>query len=130
MTGSAGTLHRATTLDIPRGNNLSFYLHAWIMCERKRVALTYDGHTAQWGYERCWGKAISSKVPQFPNTHENHTAPPHQRGVVRLGATLSLTDMGIFLSERDGTGEASLRLSESNFWRAACDKLKHTLHRY
>lgn len=70
----------------------------------KKVALTYDRHTAQRGYERCWGKAVGSKVPQLPDTHENHTAPPHDGGVVGLGATLGLTDVGIFLSGRDGTG--------------------------
>lgn len=70
----------------------------------EKVALTYDRNTAQRGYERCWGKAVGSKVPQLPYTHENHTTPPHHRGVIGLGATLSLTDMGIFLSGREETG--------------------------
>lgn len=67
------------------------------------VALTYDRHTAQRGYERCWGKAVGSEISQLPNTHEKHTAPPHHGGVVGLGAVLRLTDMGIFLSDRVGT---------------------------
>lgn len=87
----------------------------------KKVALTYNRHTAQRGYERSWGKAVGSKVPQFPNTHEQHTTPPHHGRVVGLRATLRLTYMGIFLSERVRGGqepEASLRLSGSNNWRA------------
>ena len=67
----------------------------------KKVTLTYDRHTAERGYERRWGEAVGSKVPQLPDTHENHTAPPHRRGVVGLGAPLRLTDVGIFLSGRE-----------------------------
>lgn len=71
---------------------------------KKKVTLTYDRHTAQRGYERCWGKAVGSKVPKLPDSHEDYTAPPHHGGVVGLGATLSLTDMGIFLSGGEGRG--------------------------
>lgn len=106
--------------------------NAWIMYERKGVDLTYDRHTAQWGDERCWGKAIGSEVPQFPDAHENHPAPPHQGGVVGLGASLRLTDMSIFLSvrEREREQEATLRLSGSNYCRAAQGQLKHASHRH
>lgn len=68
----------------------------------KKVTLTYDRHAAQRGYERRWGEAVGGKVPQLPDTHENHAAPPHHGGVVGFGAALSLTDVGIFLSGRDG----------------------------
>lgn len=68
----------------------------------KKVTLTYDRHTAQRGYEWRWGEAVGSKVSQLPDTHENHATPPHHGGVVGFGATLSLTDVGIFLSGRDG----------------------------
>lgn len=61
-------------------------------------APTYDSHTAQRGHERCRGKAVGSEVPQLSYTHESHAAPPQDRGVVRPGAALSLTDVSVFLS--------------------------------
>ena len=94
----------ATLNAVPWGSNISSHFLTHGLCMKgKKVKLTYDRHTAQWGDERCWSKAIGSKVPQFPDTHENHTAPPHCRGVIRLGATLSLTNMGIFLLGRGVT---------------------------
>lgn len=117
-------LHMAVVPVVPCGlNPFDSCWYAWIMYKgKKKVTLTYDRHTAQRGYEWRWGKAVCSKVPQLPNTHESHTAPPHHRGVVGLGATLGLTDVGIFLSGREGTG-ASVRLSRSSNWRAAQGKL-------
>lgn len=67
----------------------------------EKVPLTYDRHTSQWGDERRWGEAVGGKVPQFPGAHQEHAAPPHHRGVVGLGASLSLTDVGIFLPRED-----------------------------
>lgn len=74
------------------------------MYEEKKVTLTYDRHAAKRGYERRRGKAVGSEVPKLPDSHEDDTAPPHHGGVVGLGATLSLTDMGIFLSGGEGKG--------------------------
>lgn len=80
---------------------LSHLDNAWL--KKNKIIFTYNRHTAQWGYERCWSKAIGSKVSQFPNTHENHTAPPHDGCVVGFGSSLCLTYMGVFLSGREGT---------------------------
>lgn len=67
---------------------------------------TYDRHTAQRGNERCWGKAIGSKVPHLPDTHEDHAEPPHHGGVVGFGASLSLTEMSVFLLKESGMRQA------------------------
>lgn len=67
---------------------------------------TYDRHTAQRGNERCRGKAIGSKVPHLPDTHEDHAEPPHHGGVVGFGASLSLTEMSVFLLKESGMRQA------------------------
>jgi len=70
----------------------------------KKVALTDDSDAAQRGDERRRGEAVGGEVPQLPDAHESHAAPPHHRRVVGLGASLRLTDVGIFLTGREGTG--------------------------
>lgn len=74
----------------------------WITCVCvlgvwKKVTPTYDRHTAQRGNERGRGKAIGSEVPHLPDAHEDHAEPPHHGGVVGFGASLSLTEMSVFL---------------------------------
>lgn len=67
------------------------------MDEGIKVTPTYDRHTAQRGNERRRGKAVGSEVPQLPDAHEDHPEPPERRGVVGFGASLSLTEVGVFL---------------------------------
>lgn len=66
---------------------------------------TYDRHTAQRGNQRRRGKAIGSKVPHLPDTHEDHAEPPHHGGVVGFGASLSLTEMSVFLLKENSVRE-------------------------
>lgn len=82
-----------------RGSNRHFSQQTWIMYEGGgiKVTPTYDRHAAQRGNERRWGEAVGSEVPQLSHPHEDHAEPPHRRGVVGFGASLGLTEMGVFL---------------------------------
>lgn len=80
-----------------RGSNLQFSHQTLIMYEGIKVTPTYDRHTAQRGDERRRGEAIGSEIPQLPDAHEDHAEPPHPGGVVGFGASLSLTEMSVFL---------------------------------
>lgn len=86
-----------------RVSNLQFSHQTLIIDEGIKVTPTYDRHTAQRGDERRRGKAIGSEVPQLPDAHEDHAEPPHHGGVVGFGASLSLTEMSVFL--RGGSQE-------------------------
>lgn len=63
------------------------------------LVFTYDRDAAQRCDERGGGEAVGGKVTQLPQAHQTDPQPPQHTLIVRLtGATLGLTNMGVFLS--------------------------------